>query len=64
MTNVDHFDLAEQTIEKVAELYTKNAPMEHVNMWVAIAGVHAQLAQVQQEAQQYQEQLWRDGDVA
>jgi hypothetical protein len=48
MKPVDHFDLAEQTIERAADLYQKNGPIDHVNMWVRIAGVHAQLAQVQQ----------------
>lgn len=46
MKPVDHFDLAEQTIERAADLYQKNGPIDHVNMWVQIAGVHAQLAQV------------------
>lgn len=58
MKPVDHFDLAEQTLEKVADLYQKSAPMEHVNLWAQIAGVHAQLAQVQ-----VQQILWT-GEVA
>lgn len=58
MKPVDHFDLAEQTLEKAAEMNNKGVGMEHVNLWVQIAGVHAQLAQVQQ-----QQILWT-GEIA